>query len=285
VYGPRDEAIPVLATNTITDPAHTFNNVTTFATQAHSMFLGGTDNLVSSDAAGFKYQLLTIPAGMAPGTYMVRVRIADYSRVNDTNFRIESIAFTTIQIGTGTEEPRLSGDACVDCHGTGTAPFHDARHVVLWKPDECLGCHDRSGNHADYLGNRTHAVHRSTITGDLLGANWSEVTYPRPANNCLTCHTTTLDTPVWRTPDMLACGGCHGSRPTVDPATFPVANQAQVEREVAAAQHMAQMGGSTDPTVPPTLQCLVCHGEGRPFDLTLTHSLNRFRPLPVDPNE
>ena len=171
VYGPRNEAIPVLATDTVTDPAYVAP-----ATQAHSMFLGvtgappvpTTDTLVRTDATGFKYQLLTIPAGMDKGTYMARVRIADYSRVTDTNFRIESIAFRTFQIGTATEEPRLSGDACIDCHGTGTAPFHDARHVVLWKPDECLACHDKSGNHADYLGNRTHAVHRATLTGDLL---------------------------------------------------------------------------------------------------------------------
>ena len=302
VYGPRNEAIPVLADNTITDPARNFDNVTTFATQAHSLFVGSVgDNLVRTDNTGFRYQLLTIPAGMTPGTYMVRARFADYSRVNDNNFIVESIAFRTIQIGTATVEPRLSGDACVDCHGTGTAPFHDARHVVLWKPDECLACHDKSGNHADYLGNRTHAVHRSTVTGDLLGADWFEVTYPRPANNCLTCHTETLETPVWETPDMVACGGCHGSNPNANPdntvfygpgsngipltAAQITAKKDVITREVAAAQHMAANGGSTNPLVTPTLQCLVCHGPGRTYDLTLTHKLITFRPLPVDPND
>jgi hypothetical protein len=290
VYGPRARALPVLTTASVT------LNADGLYGQSNSLFLGtdnvngpitNTDPQLRTDATGFKYQLLTIPDNVIAGTYMVRVRVSDYGRISDSNFRIESIAFATIQIGTATVEPKLSGDACVDCHGAGTAGFHDARHVVIWSADECLSCHDYSNNHADPLSNRVHAVHRATVTGDLADADWSHVTYPQPANNCLTCHTNAnADTPVWRTPNMVACGGCHGAIPTADPATFPAAQQEQVIREVAAAQHMLTMGGTPDPRdTTQTLSCLVCHGEDRSFDLAIKHQILRFRPLPVDPNE
>jgi len=307
VYGPRNEAVPVLHTGAVT------LNASGIPAQSSNMFVGSQfevigdavgdddrtceageacidDPRVETDATGFMYRLLAIPAGMEAGTYMVRVRIGDYSRVGTDDYVIESLAFTTIQIGTADVEPKVSGDACIDCHGTGTAEFHDERHAVVFDTDECLACHDKSGNYADYIGNRVHAVHRATITGDLhTGRDWSEVTFPRPANNCTTCHTNLeADTPVWRTPFMLACGGCHGVLPETDPDTYPEEQQEQVRREVAAAQHMRTNGGDADAEsegATPTLQCLTCHGAGRIADLYNTHNLVQFRELPEDPNE
>ena len=83
---------------------------------------------------------------------------------------------------------------------------------------------------------------------------------------------------------MLACGGCHGSRPAADPASYPTAEQDQVTAEVAAAQHMKQNGGSTDPAVAPTPFCLVCHGAGMTADLYDAHKPIQYRSLPADPN-
>jgi len=122
VYGPRSKPVPMTGT------------------QAISLFTGGTDANVTTDATGFKYHL-TIPSSSTTtpnGTYMVRVRIGDYSRVSDTNYKIESLAFQRFQIGTTTVQQKIDGDACVDCHGTGTAPFHDARHAVVFDSDECV---------------------------------------------------------------------------------------------------------------------------------------------------
>jgi hypothetical protein len=294
VYGPRAEARPVLTTAAVTPNADGLYG------QSNNLFVGTqlevigdgvgdddrnceagetciVDPLIETDATGFKYRLMAVPAGMTPGTYMVRVRIGDYGRVGTGNYHIESLAFTNIQIGTATVEPKLSGDACMDCHGTGTAEFHDERHAVVFDTDECLSCHDYSGNHADPLSNRIHAVHAATATGDLLNRDWTEVTYPRPANNCITCHTnTSVDTPVWRSPDAVACAGCHGSDPTA--TDHP--------EEAAAALHMLQNGGDFDPLTPAFPNtCLVCHGEGRVADLFETHELIRFRELPEDPNE
>ncbi len=285
VYGPRSEAVPVLTTNSTTDPALSGN-----PTQGHSLFVGSADPRVITDATGFKYQLMAIPAGLAQGTYMVRFEGADYGGITNDNYVTSSSGLINFQVKTATVEPKVSGDACVECHGDTRMHLEGAHaHNIPFDTDYCLACHDKSGNHGDYIGNRVHAVHRASITGDYLDRNWSEVTFPRPANNCTTCHTNPdAPTPVWREPSMLACGGCHGVMPNADPASYPASEQEQVRAEVAAAQHMAQNGGDAAADAmgaPPTLSCLVCHGEGRVADLFKTHHLIEFRPLPVDPNE
>jgi len=226
VYGPRAESVPVLATNTVTDP--NFDSSADAPTQGHSMFVDGTDTLVTTDSSGFGYQLLAIPDDMTGGTYMVRVRIADYSRVNDDDYRIESLAFTIIQIGTAVESPRVAGSACMDCHGTGTVQSHDAPHAVVFDTDECLACHDQSGNHAIPIANRVHAVHSTNSAGDIYnieGGNrdWSHVTYPQNIQSwvtgqetddglplCVGCHNSGEITYLTK-PFMMPCVGCHAN--------------------------------------------------------------------------
>jgi hypothetical protein len=280
VYGPRAHAVPVLAVDTMHDPGYVAP-----PTQGHKLFVGA-DAQVTTTTAGFSYQLLPIPADMEPGTYMVRFEGADFGATND-EYVTSSTAVINFQVGTADVEPKLSGSACLDCHGdtrmhlTGAHP-----HNAAFDTDHCLGCHDFSGNYGDYIGNRVHAIHRGSVTGDGHGKDWSEVTFPRPANNCTTCHTNAdAETPVWETPTMLACGGCHGVDPAVLPEDFPSADPARVMAEAAAAQHMEQNGGTTGATDVPTLQCLVCHGPGRTADLFDTHHLIQFRELPTDPNE
>jgi hypothetical protein len=89
------------------------------AAQATSLFVSTTDNNVATDNTAFKYKV-KIPAGLKSGTYGVRVRIGDYGRVSDNNYVVESIAFKTVQVGTATEEKKVAGDACVNCHGNGS---------------------------------------------------------------------------------------------------------------------------------------------------------------------
>jgi hypothetical protein len=220
VSGPRAKALPLTGT------------------QANSLFTGGTNTNVITDATGFKYRL-TIPSGATSGTYAVRFRAGDYSRVNDTNYKIESTAFKTIQIGTATVEKKIDGDMCKNCHGTGTAPFHDARHSVVFDTDECATCHDLSGGHADPIANRVHAIHGARANSDLLGIDWSDVTYPQgitmgPAANtlpstgakiCVGCHTS--GNTAYKTNALgVACYGCHGDADSV-------------------VNHMLQNGGPT----------------------------------------
>jgi len=217
VYGPRARSVPVLATDTMTDPA--FDEATSLPVQGHSLFKGGDDPLIKTNRNGFEYQLLPIPDNMKSGTYMVRVRIGDFGRVGPGDYRIESFAFTTIQIRTDSIEEKVAGNACYDCHGTGTAPFHDERHAVVFNTDECLSCHDQSGNHAVPLANRVHAVHDANSSGDIYNLeggsrDWSGVTYPQDIARCVTCHNSGKTT--YKTlPFMMPCAGCHADDPVI----------------------------------------------------------------------
>jgi len=233
VYGPRAKSVPVLATGTMTDP--NFDSTTDTPVQAHDMFTDSADPQITTDGTGFGYQLLPIPADMEAGTYMVRVRIGDYGRVGTGNYHIESIAFANIQIGTDTVEAKVAGDACIDCHGTGTAPFHDERHAVVFDTDQCLACHDQSGNFAIPIANRVHAVHSANSDGDLYTIagglrDWSDITFPQNIQmtdgvpRCIACHTSADDT-YKNLPYMMPCAGCH------------------VDGTGAVLDHMRQNGG------------------------------------------
>ena len=256
-----------------------------FARQGHSLLLPSTDAQVTTDASGYSYQLMDNLADLAPGTYMVRFEGADYGGVAADDWVTSSSLAITFQVGTATVEPKVSGDGCLNCHGD-TIMHLDGTHAhhVPFDTDYCLACHDKSGNHGDYIGNRVHAVHGASATGDLLAApgsrDWSYITFPQSANNCTVCHTNpNAETPVWRQPDMIVCGGCHGAQVDADPAAYTT----DITGEIAAAQHMALNGGDIDPLTPPTYSCLVCHGDGKIADLFITHRLISFPP-PVDPN-
>jgi hypothetical protein len=198
----------------------------------YSYLFKGTRTQVETDDSGFKYRL-TIPSGLTSGTYFIRLRFADFGYLDlagDSSepfedSKVESIAFAKIQIGSATETKKVSGDACVNCHGTGTAPFHDERHVVLWDTDECVSCHDYSGNHAATLSNRVHAVHAASGKGDMINnyfltgetLSWSDVTYPLGLGwpggigRCDICHTSG-NTSYRSVIHEVACLGCHGDR-------------------------------------------------------------------------
>jgi OmcA/MtrC family decaheme c-type cytochrome len=240
IYGPRSFAKPLTGT------------------QANSLFGKG-------DATnGFRY-VGTIPAGATAGTYMLRARIADYSwsRSNPTGggahvYQAESFndPVTLFQIGTATVQKKVDGNGCKNCHGT--TLMHEEDHAAPFDTDHCTACHDQSGGHAAYIGNRVHAIHAHSSTGDMVdNRDWnalvyelgrppleaqtgptvtSPVTFPlgdiSPATStsqstykCVICHTTgdnsgTYKTTAYETP----CLGCHGDVPT-------------------ATDHMLQNGG------------------------------------------
>ena len=229
VYGPRALPKPIL---------NLPKSSAGLVPQTANLFIGSklNDNTVNArvltDNTGFRYKL-TIPSGLANGTYGVRLRFADYGYVSDNNYVTESIAFRTIQIGTATAELKVAGDGCTACHGVGDfLDAHDARHAVVFDTDQCNACHDYSGNHASVLANRVHAVHAANTFGDMLNTqkmqttsggfnplppftpnpidvDWSEVTYPQSISNCATCHTsgkTSYRTVIHE----VSCLGCHG---------------------------------------------------------------------------
>jgi hypothetical protein len=224
VYGPRAMPKPILGLPP---------SAAGLVPQTANLWIGSklNDNTVNSrvltDNTAFKYKL-TIPSGLANGTYGVRVRFGDYGYVADNNYKVESVAFQTIQIGSATVEKKVSGDICVNCHGAPpiTFPGHNARHVVVWDTDQCNACHDYSGNHAAALSNRVHAVHSANTLGDMLNTrsmqttsggfnastidvDWSDIGYPQNINNCATCHASG-NTSYRSVVHEVSCLGCHG---------------------------------------------------------------------------
>lgn len=192
IYGPRSGATPLIKV---------------YGTNG---LLTQTINLLGTgDANGFHYDAI-VPADATAGTYIVRAKFADYGYVASGDYQIDSIAFTPIQIGTATVQKKVAGDACMDCHGTGLAEFHNARHSAHFDTDECLACHDQSGNHAAMIANRIHAVHSSSPAGDMVAnRDWTAVTYPQRVTTCTSCHnsgTTTYQTVILG----VVCMGCHG---------------------------------------------------------------------------
>jgi OmcA/MtrC family decaheme c-type cytochrome len=218
VYGPRSKAVPILTPGSTTDPA--FDPETMTADQGRSMLIGAAagDAQVLTDANGFKYQLQAIPADLAPGTYMVMAYatdLTDCSGVYRGSVCIDGWVNATIQIGNATVEPRVAGD-CSGCHDP--ADWSTFYHRSYFGTDGCLACHDQSGNHADPIANRVHAVHAASGTGDLLGAAWDgsdpeieRIEFPRNIGSCEACHTSGNDSYItlpsaWGVP----CIGCHG---------------------------------------------------------------------------
>jgi len=225
VYGPRSGAVPVLTPDSTTDPAFIAAlalDPTETADQGRSMLIDNAagDAQILTDANGFKYQLQAIPADLASGTYMVMAYVttdtADCSGIYRGSVCIDGWVYTTFQVGTATEEPRVAGD-CSGCHDqTDWTTFY---HRSYFGTDGCIACHDQSGNHANPIANRVHAIHAQSITGDLLGAEWNgsdpvhSPTFPRNTYACEACHTSGnesyLADPVpvtWGVP----CIGCHG---------------------------------------------------------------------------
>ena len=220
VYGPRTKPVPVLTTMSTTDPA--FISMTTdpddpnydpHATpqQSHEMYVDTDDVQVMTDADGFKYQLLGITEDLAPGTYMAMAYITHPTSSGwyRGSTGIDGWTLMNFQVGTATPQPKVAGDGCMSCHLQEN--WGGLFHRSYFGTDGCIGCHDQSGNHADPLANRVHAIHSASMSGDLLGYDWEHVTYPQDIENCETCHNSGNDSYIteptgwWGT----ACLGCH----------------------------------------------------------------------------
>jgi hypothetical protein len=220
VYGPRSKPVPVLKPGSSTDPA--YDPADGPPTQGSSMLVNPDDPQVETDADGFKYRLLAIPEGMEAGTYMIQAYVTDLTRTPEENRYRTSVSqfgwtYDTFQIGSATETLAISGD-CFSCHQEND--WGTMYHRSYFGADGCVACHDLSGNHANFLGNRVHAVHAASQNGDLLGAAWDGsdtenpdhyVLFPQDIASCDACHTSGNDQ-YREDPNMYApnCYGCHG---------------------------------------------------------------------------
>ena len=244
VYGPRANPVPVLTTGSTTDP------VNPGVTQSHSLQLFDASNVanpdaqVVTDAGGFKYELLPIPADLAPGTYMIQAYVThppltpadQWYRTTTGKFGWQLITF---QIGTATPELKTAGDGCLNCHTANS--WGSMFHRGYFATDGCIACHDKSGGYADYLSNRVHAIHSENPYGDLHGpvAEWADITYPQSVTYCTACHSSG-DTGYRTNQFKETCLGCHGE------VTGGV--EAHMDTNTSAAGVGA---------------CITCHGAGK----------------------
>jgi hypothetical protein len=196
-------------------------------------------------AANIKYTLDPVD-DLVAGTYIVHVEYADAGRAPApanpaeppyVNYRAPSVALTTFQVKTATEEKPVAGN-CAACHWSSAgrgfvldAPRHN-KYFDEKAVDRCGGCHDYlSGqkpdsttqlSYAGALSNRVHAVHNGsalnypTITVGheetaAFGRNW-RINYPMNIRNCESCHPAATTSGTWKSnPNRLACMGCHDS--------------------------------------------------------------------------
>jgi OmcA/MtrC family decaheme c-type cytochrome len=231
VYGPRAKALPVMTTGSTTDPAFELDlQADPYATpdQGHSMLVDSSDPQVETDASGFKYLTLPVTADMAAGTYMVMAYVttdlADCSQIYRNSVCTDGWDLVTFQVKESTPTDRVAGPgpgnadpqdgSCGSCHNLDE--WGALYHRSYFGTDGCIACHDQSGNHADPLTNRVHAVHAASANGDLLGVDWSEVTYPQSIAACATCHDSGNNSyrNVPRGYWGYACIGCHADRTT-----------------------------------------------------------------------
>ena len=235
VYGPRANALPVLTTDSTTDPNLAAG---TAPEQEHSLLLPSTDPLVKTDSTGFHYQLEAIPASLPNGTYMVQFQGSDYGGVSNTDYVTGSTALINIQVGTATVEAKVDGNGCVNCHGV--TRMHQGgkyAHNVPFNTDFCLACHDQSGNHGIPIADRVHAVHDANTAGDLENLaspgsrNWDAITFPQNDVECVMCHTADGSGTYLTKPYEIPCYGCHADG-------------------TGAVSHMQQNGGPYGPNNP-----------------------------------
>ncbi|WP_020675262.1 multiheme c-type cytochrome [Geopsychrobacter electrodiphilus] len=217
VYGPRSKALPILTPGSSTDPAY---DPATAPTQGVNL-LDTTDANVTVDATDLKYTLQAIPSTLEAGTYMAMVYVTDPSSRNIPTsyggYNLDGWQLINFQVGTATVQPRVAGDGCNKCHDLND--WTSTAHRAYFGTDGCLACHDQSGNHADTIANRVHAVHSATLNGDLNNRDWTEITYPSALTNCAVCHNSTsknymatsdtVQPSQWAKP----CIGCHGDVP------------------------------------------------------------------------
>ncbi len=276
VYGPRATPVPVLTTNSTTDPVDPgVDQGRTMFTVIPSLIPGpvtpgnitpdedgkpqidpDTDNwtvnddaLVQTDATGFKYELQAIPDDLEPGTYMIMAYVTHIPSTPADEFYRNTVGkfgwqLMTFQVGTPTEELKVSGDGCLECHTDNS--WGSMYHRGYFSVDGCIACHDKSGNYANQLGNRVHAVHSQNTWGDLLASGgmpeediWAEITYPQSVTYCTTCHSsgnTSYKTNMFTG----ACLGCHG------------------EETGGVEAHM-----DLNTTEDGVSACIACHGEGK----------------------
>ncbi len=142
-----------------------------------------------TDAAKLQYQLATIPANMAAGTYVVFIQATKKS-VAGVVPKAMSMALKTFNVGQPNEEKRIAF-GCPDCHSTNV--WHDnavnganGNHPARFDPDYCASCHDydapvapvANGAAANSLGGQSWKVTHDSAGNEVYALVNGTGTFP-----------------------------------------------------------------------------------------------------------
>jgi hypothetical protein len=294
VYGPRNSPRPSFLPSGRTDKgvaasATSIKLMTTYTSASRTSGVNPTGPFTYVDPnktitpTGWKYTLAPIPSGTMPGTYFVRVYLGNTYTFNIADPKpnqVVSVGIASFQVGTSTVDMRIAGNAdgtssCLNCHGSEL--MHRGDHASVFDADHCNACHYVGARGNSTIGasagtaptsNRVHAVHDASATGDISVIDWSvpnewnveslatsTITYPSNIERCVVCHAsgnTSYKSNLYEIP----CYGCHADT-------------------TGAGAHMSSMGGNLNSIVSGTAgtvtvpeSCVVCHGSGKPNDIS-----------------
>ncbi len=198
----------------------------------------------------------------APHRVMIRVyNVTDANGKSISDKILGSIDYipATGETGVTTGKDTVADAACKQCHGESEATGNIANisaHSNYQSVENCVFCHNpatqpdeeqAAEGYVFDLPAMIHRIHGGAHLAELAPygfiqtAEWAEIGYPAPLDQCTVCHSQDEGKTTWKDePTRAACGGCHTN---IDFATGE--NHADFE--------LAQADDS---------QCASCHGTG-----------------------
>lgn len=238
---------------------------TAYVTKVQTSPITGDSATQASTEQNGAFTEIGVSQGLYEYTFTTNIAVADATRTHtvgafasrsfDGETYTDDATLDFVPDGSAVSQVRdvVTDDACNSCHDPLSAHGGARKKIAL-----CVLCHSPqtvdpdTGNTLD-LKVMVHKIHRgenlpSVVAGtpyQIIGyqqtvADFSTVAFPRPINDCATCHTG-ADGDYWnRKPSKAACTSCH------DTTSF----------EAAVPPGMVLHSGGTQPDNAP---CAVCH--------------------------
>lgn len=139
-------------------------------------------------------------------------RVAGQIGSGDVSLEPQNLYMDFVPDGSAVTETRnmVTMTSCNECHDN--LVFHGRRFLTQY----CVNCHNNDLSEGEgEFGYMIHKIHTSQNLPILApDADYTEVTYPQDARNCMKCHngedTDTPDGDNWKlVPTINACGACH----------------------------------------------------------------------------
>ncbi|MDN5370236.1 MAG: hypothetical protein PWP74_1544 [Shewanella sp.] len=221
------------------DPATPGSYTGTWAHDGAAPIMNATDDLNAPHRIGVRITNLTDADGN---------KLPDYVWSNMTYVP------ATGEVGVASGKDTVANQACMNCHGenpaTGgiAAPIGHRNQNV----ENCVLCHtpalqpnadDAAKGYVFDLPAMIHRIHggehlaKLSTYGFKQTAEWAEIPYPAPLDQCTVCHSTEEGKTSWETPNRAACSGCHSNIDWATGEGHSEFNLAQADDSQCAACH------------------------------------------------